>query len=147
MIEFHCLLDYVREHPHIDVKKGYLQLLRELTVAPDISNADFISAIEKIHKMGKIIIGVSDDEIICSGTILLEPKIIHGGKYVGHIEDIVVLSSWRGKGLGEAIIDHLKVYGSIHDCYKIILDCDENLERFYDKSGFSKKGLQMSLYL
>jgi hypothetical protein len=31
-------------------------------------------------------------------------------------------------------------------CYKIILDCDENLENFYKKSGLEKKGIQMAKY-
>ena len=31
-------------------------------------------------------------------------------------------------------------------CYKIILDCDANLEFFYKKSGLEKKGIQMAKY-
>lgn len=148
MVEFHCLHDYILEHSeNIDeIKSNYLELMQDLTHAPDVSTYMFTSTIENIHKMGRIIIGISDNLIVCSGTIIIEPKIIHGCKAAGHIEDIVVMQSWRGKDLGQTLIDNLSTYGFNNDCYKIILDCNDNLEVFYNKSGFSKKGLQMSLY-
>ena len=102
--------------------------------------------------MGSIIICYKNNplspefDIIASGTIIIEPKIIRGGKPVGHIEDIVISSSYRGKGLGQDILELLIQEGREKNCYKIILDCLENLEAFYSKSGFEKKGVQMSLY-
>lgn len=148
MVEFHYLDDYILEHSENieEIKSKYLELMQDLTDAPDVSTYMFTSTIKNIHKMGRIIIGISDNIIVCSGTIIIEPKIIHGCKSAGHIEDIVVTRSWRGKGLGKSLIDHLCTYGFNHDCYKIILDCNDKLEVFYEKSGFSKKGLQMSLY-
>ena len=38
------------------------------------------------------------------GTLMVEHKFIHGGRGVGHIEDIVVDSSTRGSGLGKLMI-------------------------------------------
>ena len=38
------------------------------------------------------------------GTLMVEHKFIHGGRSVGHIEDIVVDSSTRGSGLGKLMI-------------------------------------------
>ena len=35
---------------------------------------------------------------------MVEHKFIHGGRSVGHIEDIVVDSSTRGSGLGKLMI-------------------------------------------
>ena len=32
------------------------------------------------------------------------------------------------------------------NCYKIILDCNNELEKFYAKSGLIKSGIQMGLY-
>jgi len=146
MVEFFELRDYMKHRNLSHVKNEYLSLLRELTDAPDISDENFSKLVNKIHTIGKIYIGVDNDMIICSGTIIIEPKIIHGGKCVGHIEDIVVLASWRKKGLGNAILDHLKEYGFNNNCYKIILDCNDHLEAFYKKCNFNKKGIQMSLY-
>ena len=146
-MEFYSLRDYINENKEkiSKIKSSYLTLLQELTVAPNILDESFISLIENIYKMGIIVIGVSDETIVCTGTIIIEPKIIHGGNSVGHIEDIVVLSSWRGKGLGSALIDHLKLYAFNNNCYKVILDCNERLENFYQQSGFSKYGIQMKI--
>jgi glucosamine-phosphate N-acetyltransferase len=146
MVEFYCLRDYVLDNPISVVKYNYLFLINELTDAPNMNNSDFLLAIENIHTIGRIIIGVSEGKIVCSGTIIIEPKIIHGGKSVGHIEDIVVLQSWRSKGIGSILIERLKTYGFDRNCYKIILDCNENLESFYSKNGLSKKGIQMAIY-
>lgn len=38
--------------------------------------------------------------IIGAGTLLMEPKFIHGCGQTGHIEDIVVHEAARGLGLG-----------------------------------------------
>jgi glucosamine-phosphate N-acetyltransferase len=146
-MEFHSLSDYVKRNPSrvSEIKTNYLKLLRELTDAPDISDETFLSVIENIGKMGFTIIGVEEEIIVCTGTIIVEPKIIHGGKCAGHIEDIVVLPSWRGKGLGVALIDHLKMYAINNNCYKVILDCNENLDNFYAQCGFVKSGIQMKI--
>ena len=49
-------------------------------------------------------------EIIASGTIIIEPKIIREGKNVGHIEDIVVAKHMRGKDISSKIINILKLF-------------------------------------
>ena len=119
-MEFHLLIDYLERNPNrvSEIKANYLNLLRELTDAPDISDDTFVSAVNNIHKTGFTIIGVAEESIVCTGTIIIEPKIIHGGKSAGHIEDIVVLPSWRGKGLGTALIDHLKMIIQSQKNYK-----------------------------
>lgn len=148
MIEWTDLYFYVLKHitKLHKIKMEYLELLRELTDAPDIPDSQFLTMILEIHRIGNIIIGVENGVIVCSGTIIIEPKIIRGGRSVGHIEDIVVLSQFRGKGYASHILNVLKEYGIRQKCYKLILDCDEGLECFYSKTGFEKKGLQMALY-
>ena len=65
----------------------------------------------------------------------------------GHIEDIVVDSSYRGKNLGKRIIELLKSIAHVNDCYKVILDCADYNVPFYKKCGFSVKGCQMVWYI
>ena len=134
------------------IKLKYLDLLTQLTQVSIYNDETFISLVNNIFKMGSIIVCYKnspmtpDFDIVASGTIIIEPKIIRGGKPVGHIEDIVTSSSYRGKGLGQDILELLIQEGREKNCYKIILDCVEKLESFYSKNGFKKKGLQMSLY-
>ena len=86
-------------------------------------------------------------EIIGSGTIIIEPKIIRGCRFVGHIEDIVVHTNYRSCGICQNILNILKEIAINNNCYKIILDCNESVKKVYEKNNFVNNGLQMSLYL
>jgi len=129
-----------------EIKNEYLKLLGELTVVSDLSDEIFFENLKQINETGKIIVGIENNKIISSGTIIIEPKIIRGGKSVGHIEDIVVLEEMRGKGIAQKLLKQLINIGYETKCYKVILDCEIELESFYEKSGFVKKGIQMSKY-
>lgn len=161
-INYIPLIDLLNKHPqHIEViKYKYLQLLSELTSVTYMDNSLFKTNIERINEFGKIIVGVTgelknstntntnnDFKIVASGTIIFEPKIIRGGKYVGHIEDIVVLKEMRGNNISKTILDLLKVHAMYNNCYKVILDCSEDVKNVYIKNGFEVKGIQMSEYL
>lgn len=87
------------------------------------------------------------DELIGMVTTILEPKIIHGFSYVVHIEDVVIGEKWRGYGFGKEVLEHIKQYSHSVHAYKIILNCSENVASFYEKSGFTQKNVEMSLYL
>jgi len=76
-------------------------------------------------------------------TLLVEDKIIHNGSKVGHIEDVVVHSYYRKLGIGKLLIDHCLDLSKKFGCYKVILDCDEENIRFYEKCGFKTKGVCM----
>ena len=84
------------------IKNKYIELLSNLTTTKNLNDEDFFEIINKIHKIGAIYVCYyyknDEIEIIASGTIIIEPKIIHSGKNVGHIEDIVVHPKHQGKG-------------------------------------------------
>lgn len=134
------------------IKLKYLDLLSQLTQVSIYSNETFISLVNDIFKIGSIIVCYknspfsTDFDIVASGTIIIEPKIIRGGKPVGHIEDIVTSSNYRGKGLGQDILELLIQEGREKNCYKIILDCKDNLKSYYEKMDFKESGMQMALY-
>ena len=66
---------------------------------------------------------------------------------VGHIEDIVTHSEYRGMNLGKLVIETLKFIGEKVGCYKIILDCSEQNKAFYEKCGFKSKEIEMVMYI
>jgi glucosamine-phosphate N-acetyltransferase len=133
------------------IKERYLLLLSNLTVTGYIETALFIKNINKISEMGSIIVAfvtepTGDIDMIASGTIIIEPKIIRQGKNVGHIEDIVVAPHMRGRGLSHKILNHLKQFAKESNCYKVILDCSEEVKNVYTKNNLKVKGLHMSEY-
>ena len=147
---------YFNNHLGIEksyIKIQYLKLLGELTSAPDLDDKLFEDNLNKISLMGKIIVGYVINStntnqlvFVSSGTIIIEPKLIRGGKSVAHIEDIVVSSKWRGKKISQSILNQLKDYASNSNCYKVILDCAEGVSGVYKSNGFEIKGLQMGQY-
>ena len=94
---------------------------------------------------------MNDKQVIGSGTLLIEQKIIHNYGKVGHIEDIVIDNNMRGQGLGKKIINYLISKAKIYNCYKIILGCDDSKVDFYKKCNLYNSKIkvinQISYYL
>ncbi len=63
------------------------------------------------------------------------------------IEDVVIDSNYRGKGLGKLLINHLIKFSKTLDCDKIILNSKESNTKFYEKLGFKKNETQMIIRL
>jgi len=157
-IQYDTLYNLVQQNIHHPltiqkIKTSYLLLLAHLTKTEPLTNEHFLQQVNQIHAMGTIQIAYVECteypqylEIIASGTLILEPKLIRGGKPVGHIEDIVVHPQYRGKGIATQILTQLTKYAETKECYKIILDCKEDVAKVYEKAGFEKHGLQMSKY-
>lgn len=131
-----------------DYEKGYLNLLENLTVVEpeNITQNMFCQFVKQLNINHVVYVIEHENQIIGSGTVLIEQKIIHGCGKVAHIEDIVVSPLHTGKQLGSFIIQALVNYAKEQKCYKVILDCNESLIKFYNKNGFEKKGLEMGLY-
>lgn len=152
-LEYSTLLELMssKKYKTEQIKTAYFSLLSMLTTAPDISNSVFLKNVFRISNMGDIIVAhhfdIEKQELIIAGTgtVLYEPKIIRGGSYAGHIEDIVVHENYRKKGIAKTIIDVLIERSKEKNCYKIILDCKPELENFYTNLGFYNHGLQMRL--
>ena len=133
-----------------DYYRGYLQLLEQLTTV----NADKISFGDFCKQLGGINSNIFvmrdknvDDKVIATGTIYIERKFIHNLGKVGHIEDVVVDSNYRGQGLGKKMINILVDRAKKEKCYKVILDCSEKNVGFYEKCGFVKHEVEMRMYL
>lgn len=154
-IKFINLNDLLNDYPEqIEIiKVKYLFLLSELTLISNIETPIFKDKVINISKIGTIIVGYVGDpkengfELVASGTLIIEPKIIRNGKNVGHIEDIVVSKFMRGKNISQKILNMLKEFAKNKNCYKVILDCNDNdIKKVYIKNGFSVKGIQMAEY-
>jgi glucosamine-phosphate N-acetyltransferase len=133
-----------------DFYKNYLGLLKNLTVVYEesISYAYFCQFVNNLHH-NHLIYVLEDTEretIIASGTLLIEPKLIHGGGKVAHIEDIVVHMNYRHQKHGTTVVQHLLAQAQQAQCYKAILDCTPSVAAFYQQCHLTTNGTQMSLY-
>jgi len=118
-------------------KQGFLETLRNLTVAEDIDLEKMKKFLLEIENQNSCIyIAKRNKEIVGTATLLIEQKFIHGGGKVGHIEDVAIRKEHKGNGIASEIINSLIEVAKENGCYKIILDCKDKLLPFYGKFGF-----------
>lgn len=128
-------------------KKEIFDLLKQLTEAPEITHEKYNDIVSSLNDNHNIFTFVDNGKTVGLITLFIEQKLIHGGKCVAHIEDLVVDREYRRKGISSALIGHVMQYINNKNCYKVILNCKEELEPVYENSGFQKKGIQMGCYL
>lgn len=125
-------------------------MLGQLTTTGKMDKDKFVQRFKEMKASGSYYVivfeNVATRRIVGAGTVMIEKKFIHNCGSVGHIEDIVVDSSTRGKKLGKKIIEQLKHICSEVGAYKVILDCGEHNVGFYEKCGMTKKEVQMVTY-
>ena len=91
-------------------------------------------------KIGIILIAKEDDKILGMVNLLFTESTALGSK-VALLEDMVVLSSSRGEGIGSQLIDYAISEAKKAGCKRITLLTDiENTkaQSFYQKKGFVK---------
>ncbi|KAI5190223.1 glucosamine-phosphate N-acetyltransferase [Nematocida minor] len=133
-----------------DINENYFSLLSTLTTAPYPGAAEA----EKMYRFLRnnrqtysiFVVVSAEDEVIGTGTLLTERKFIRDLGTVGHIEDIVISKEYQGHGLGMQLIRYLTEKAKEKECYKVILACSEENQKFYEKCGYSKKEVMMALY-
>lgn len=113
----------------------------------DVNTIDLETAWKnfKSNSSSNSIVGIYNDRVIAYGSIVIENKI--RGDIAGHIEDIVVDDSMRGKMVGVKLINKLVNIGSEKGCYRITLFCEEKLIKFYERTGFKVNNVMMKKFL
>tara|TARA_Y100000022_G_C13156053_1_gene331746 strand:+ start:115 stop:549 length:435 start_codon:yes stop_codon:yes gene_type:complete len=102
--------------------------------------------IKKLPDNHNIYLFFKDNEIIGAITLIIEQKIIHDGKCVGHIEDYVIKEEHRKTEVSSMLLNYVKILCEQNNCYKIILDCNPLLEEYYNKKGYKNNGINMAYY-
>jgi glucosamine-phosphate N-acetyltransferase len=135
----------IRQIQENDLFQGFLESLDSLRKASDLDEDNAKLVLKKIRSNQNHVIMVADldGQIVGSITLLIEPKFIHQGGLVGHIEDVVVRTELQSKGIGEQLVNAALEYAKNHGCYKTILDCDDNVKPFYEKIGFKRNSNAM----
>ena len=123
-----------------DLFNGFLESLDSLRKASDLNEEKAKEVFKKINSNPNhsVFVAILDSKVIGSTTLFIEPKFIHQGGKVGHIEDVVISKEHQGMGIGEKLINFVLNYAKQNQCYKTILDCTDDVKQFYEKIGFKK---------
>jgi glucosamine-phosphate N-acetyltransferase len=155
LIQFYAITIYMENIERVrylepsDYHKGYITLLKRLSTVDAVENElqlfeQFVTSLNDKHI---VVVIEEENEIVASGTCIIENKVIHGFSKVAHIEDIVVSEKHGGKGLGKSIIIYLTKFAENNGCYKTILDCANHNITFYEKCGYKLNCVQMAKYI
>ena len=128
----------IRELQSEDLWNGFLITLDSLRLASNIEKTNARKIFDKIKNNSNhiIVVALIENKVVGAATLLIEPKFIHDGGIVGHIEDVVVDKNYQGQKIGEKIIRYLLDAAKTKGCYKTILDCVDGVKPFYEKLGF-----------
>ena len=128
----------IRQIAEDDLANGFLNSLDTLRKASNIDSTKAKNILQKIKSNPNhiIFVAVLGDKVVGSTTLLIEPKFIHDGGLVGHIEDVVVNKEFQGQKIGEKVILAALEYAKNAGCYKTVLDCLDDVKPFYEKLGF-----------
>ncbi|KAL1130667.1 hypothetical protein AAG570_011909 [Ranatra chinensis] len=150
--KFNPKISVVNPGPHLvvrplslsDFDAGYIELLSQLTEVGVVTQEQFIERFNEMKAVPKtyyvtVIEDKTTGEVIGSGTLLVEHKFIHGCANRGRIEDVVISDKYRGKQLGKLIVTTLVLLSKEVNCYKITLDCRDEMRPFYECLGFRKE--------
>ena len=140
----------IRELRAADLGNGFVETLGNLSDTGGLSPGTAREILRTIRRAGlyHVLVAVgTDGQVVGATTLLVEKKFIHGGGLVGHIEDVAVRRGYEGRGIGGSVVKAAVQMAEELGCYKVILDCREEVEAFYAKLGFSRHDLGMRLDL
>jgi len=83
-----------------------------------------------------------DNRIVATATMIMEKKLRYKALCC-HIEDVAVHPLCRGQGYGTEIVNYCIKIAETNNCYKIKLNCKDELMSFYNKLGFESTGKHM----
>ena len=125
---------------------------------PDIDNGNVLdlnsaeATFKKMNHYPKYIlyVAVMDNKVVGSFALLIMDNLAHMGAPSAVVEDVVVLSKWRSRGIGSQMIRFAMDKARQAKCYKLALTCSINRDRahkFYESLGFEKHGYSFLISL
>lgn len=122
--------------------KQYMEL-----IGSSVSESHFDNFVTDVLSENHIIVVLEDSlqNIIGTGTLLIEEKLTYGGCRMGHIENVLIDGKHRGMGHGGTLVSNLLDVAKTKGCYRIDLNCNSELEEFYRRNDFARDSISMSV--
>jgi len=151
--ELHGGIVCVRALRRRDHERGLFDVLAQLTDAPVPDSRTWYAQFDAMRAAGDHYYTIVLEErgrIVACATLLVERKMVRNCACVGHIEDVVVHRSCRGRGFGRVLVAVLvRIAFTLPHAhvYKVLLDCDDRNVPFYERTAqFQRKDTHMALY-
>jgi GNAT superfamily N-acetyltransferase len=125
---------------------GLLTILfsQEADFTPDRSKQERgLETIVADPKIGHVYVALVDGKLVGMVSILFTVSTAEGGR-AAWLEDMIVHPGWRGRGIGERLLQEAISGARSSGCVRITLLTDsanESATRFYGRSGFARSGM------
>jgi GNAT superfamily N-acetyltransferase len=93
---------------------------------------------------------LADGEVAGTYSLFILGKLGKRGRPAAIVEDVAVLPSRQGQGIGRAMMEHAREQASEVNCYKLALSSNLNrpdAHRFYESLGFNRHGYSYAVFL
>ncbi|CAN7567165.1 GNAT family N-acetyltransferase [Bradyrhizobium sp. LjRoot220] len=128
-----------------------LELYRDLNPSdPPLALADATSIWRQLsgYAGSAVFVGVRQDMLVASCTLVIVPNLTRGGLPYALIENVVTGANHRKQGYGGAVLKHAIAAAWKHNCYKVMLLTGSKSPatlKFYSGLGFeqNKTGFQI----
>ncbi|UUY06828.1 GNAT family N-acetyltransferase [Pseudomonas sp. J452] len=143
-----CNLKIRRARP--DDAQQLASLLKQL--GHDEQAADSVSLARQLSPRAnrEVLVAERDNLLLGTCTLHLIEHLAHGFARSAIIEDMVVDSAQRGRGIGRALMLHAIDQANLWDCYKVGLSSAASRQaahHFYRSLGFEQHGISLALNL
>lgn len=125
-----------------DLDKGFFQTLAALR-SSDLT----LDQARHIHRC-RLAQGVKTYVALLGPKVLGTASLIPEQKFYGivaHIEDVAVHPDHQRQDIGTVLMKHALAEAKKLGCYKVILDCTEEVKPFYEQLGFHAHNLGLRM--
>jgi len=135
-----------RELVPADLSRGFLETLAGLA-AVDLTVDAAQAVLKERQETGiRTFVAADGERVVGTASLVVEQKFIHGGGLCGRIEEVVVHPDYKNQGIARALVRHAIAEAEKLSCYKVILNCFDNLVPFYEGCGFRRHDVGMRLH-
>jgi GNAT superfamily N-acetyltransferase len=124
----------------------YRHLHPDDDIVPLAKASDILTQV-LLYPGSAIFVGLRDDAVVATCTLIVIPNLTRGGTPYALIENVVTDAQHRKRGYGKAVLEAAMSAAWRHDCYKVMLLTglkDPATLAFYEDVGFeqTKTGFQ-----
>lgn len=135
-----------------------IPMILELYAQKEIDNGDILSQDEAIKIFNKfqtypnysLYLAEIGNRVVGTFELLILDNLAHKGSKSGIVEDVVVDSDYRSKGIGKRMMEYAMDICRNNTCYKLTLSSSihrDKAHRFYENLGFKKHGYSFLIEL
>jgi GNAT superfamily N-acetyltransferase len=116
----------------------------------DLETAETIFRKISSYPYYRLFVAYSEEHVVGAYSLTILDNLSHMGAPSALVESVVVLSDYRGKGVGKTMMNHAMTLCRKARCHKLALSSNlvrEPAHRFYENLGFTQHGISFVVEL